>query len=75
MGQRVQHGDTNAIVVLHRPPDEVGADESGPSCDYNVSQVLLNHAVSNFCCSLRLVVLDASAFCFGLCKRDELFAQ
>lgn len=48
MSQRVQHGDADAAVVLHGPPDEVGADEAGPSCDHNVSHVLLNHRVSIF---------------------------
>lgn len=36
MGQRVQHSDANTVVVPHGPPDEVGADETGASCDYNV---------------------------------------
>lgn len=48
MGQRVQHGDANAIVMLQGPSDEVGADEAGPSRNYNFSHVLSNHAVDNF---------------------------
>lgn len=48
MSQRVQRGDANAIVVLHRPSDEVGSDESGPSCDYNISHMLSCRVVWRF---------------------------
>ena len=42
MGQRVQHGDENAVVAFHDPADEVRADEAGAACDYNVSHAPLN---------------------------------